>query len=212
MKKVGLAIVAAVAILLGIQQVPGESDKTAFEIITSGDDRVLLVAVAYEPSGDRAVESIVCDAESLTKNGTSGCIEQALQIELWSLIAPPLGPVTVTITMTEDCAAEAVALCLTDTDQETPLAGQTIDVGTGLSGITVQKDGGAATVIITFSTPKSETLSTPSGFFETGTWVGDSDIRAACFLDDDASEASADLDYSGTVDIASFILGVNLAP
>lgn len=213
MKKVGAIILAAVAIVLGVQQVPDEPTKTAATVTISGTDRQLLVAVAYAPSGDRAVASVVCDAESLTKTGSTGNVCGNLQIELWTKTAPAEGvDLPLTITMSDDCAAAAMAVNLTDVDQTTPIAGMRIAVGDSVQSSSADKDGGDATLILVFSDDKSETISTPTGFVEKGNEAGDLIFRAAGFLDDDASEDSAQLNFSGSVYYAAFIVGVNLAP
>jgi len=212
MKRVIAVLATVVAIIIGVQNIPGESDKIAFNITTSGLDRVLVIGVAYKPSGDRAVNSIICDGESLTRTGQVGSLANDIQFELWSLVNPSLGEVPVTITMSEDCEAVASVVNLANVKQDTPFDGEGISVGQSVPAASVTAPGGDATLLMVFNTPKAAALSTPSGFSSMGSEAGEENLfRASCFVDDDASQPSASLSFSEAVDFGAFILGVYLA-
>jgi hypothetical protein len=212
MSKTISSVIAVLALLFSVQSVHGQSDETAFEVTTSGDDRFLAIAVIYTPSGDRAVSSVVCDAEALTKTGQTGSCYCSVQIELWTKINPSSGVVPVTVTMSEACDVKVCAIPLSGVDQTTPIDIQQINVGDNVTDAVAVPDGGDATLIMLLSTPETETISTPSGFVTIGSNAGEGDYRASGFWDDDASEDSAALSFSDYVGFASFILGVNDAP
>ena len=210
-KKVGAYLLLAVAIVVGVQQVTNEPTKTALEVEVTGTDRVLLVAVVYEPAEGRAVEEISAGAKVLAKS--CGTVRQADQIaaELWRVAAPELGTVPVTITMTEDCDAQACVIALTDTAQDTPYAGTDLMVGDAVDDCKLRSMGGEATLLLIFHEPTSRILQLPTGFdLISSQKAGDYTLTMAD--DDDASTKTADLVFDGQVNFAAFTIGVNRAP
>jgi len=183
--------------------------SASFSVDISGDNPVILVAVSYQVATDREVSAITCGSGSLTRVA-HGSLGDKMGAEVWAYVAPADGNPTLTITMTDDCDAEVVPIRLNDAHQVTPVECSGVGIGQDVASASISKCGGDASLLILFE-DSSETFDAPSGFVLLRSDLGGTGARISVYLDDDASESSASLNFGGLVNFTAFLVGINVS-
>jgi hypothetical protein len=187
-----------------------QNEQTTFVVQSDGDDRLLLVGVGYPAGAGRFVKSLVANGQALSRV-TKGALGGIGDLELWSLVAPPVGAVTVVLSLTDDFDAEITADVLKDVDQANPIAHAQVAVGKGVRDSRVFCDGGSATLAIVMTVPPTTDFTTPSGFDLITSAVG-SKARMTVLLDDDRSESAFNLVFTTPAHFGAIVAGINVAP
>lgn len=129
-------------------QIPSTSpNPVTFSHTTSGSDRLLLVSVASQPNDDdgivEEVTGITYGGQPLALVGAEAQTDNA-RVEIWSLVNPPTGPNTVSITFNDafddpvnEEGASAGAVSFTGVHQGTPLGTFASAAASGVSPMTV---------------------------------------------------------------------------
>lgn len=174
----------------------------------SGGEATLALA-AFDCQAGLTVTSITYDGEPLTVLSYEGHLCGYSTVEIWSCESPEGTTNPIVFTMNESVSGEAVAFTIRYVDPADPVYDIGISIGKDGSTYLLEAVGGDATIIVVFSDPDTATLGTPSGFVQELNTDLSTDVRVAVFIDADASEATATLTFSGTVDYVAYIIGVN---
>jgi hypothetical protein len=217
----GLAVTATATALVVMSNLPTgltvttqivqvQNERTSFVVESAGDDRYLLVAAGYPIVTGRAVVAVATSGVSLVRLN-QGRLDGVGALELWGIVNPPLGTLAVTISLTDDFDAEVAAMVLQNVDQSNSVAGAQVAIGKLVPSTNMPLDGGDATALFVMTVPPDRTLATPAGFDLLRMDVGGK-ARLSIFLDDDHSEASANLTFSNIAHFGAIAVGINVAP
>jgi hypothetical protein len=187
-----------------------QNERTSFIVQSEGDDRLLLVGVGYPEGVGKFVESLSANGQALSR-ATKGALGGIGDLELWSLAAPPIGPVTVLLTLTDDFDAEIVADVLKNVDQSNPIHHASVAVGKGVKDSRIFCSGGSATVVFVMTVPPTIDFATPGGYDLITSAVGGK-ARMSVLLDDDRSEDSFNLVFTSLAHFGAIVVSLNVAP
>jgi len=119
-------------------------------------NRLLIVGVSIA-TATTSVSSVTYGAQSLSLVGTQNGQGMQNRIELWSLLAPPSGTATVTVTLGLPAVFGGGAASFADVDQTTPL-GTFVSAGGNSTTPTVTVSSGPGDVVVDTVAARGDTL------------------------------------------------------
>jgi hypothetical protein len=122
---------------------------------TSGVDRLMLVGISINNDDFETVSSVTYNSLPLTLVGSAAEADDS-RVEIWSMVAPPIGTYDVVITFSAQLSRHAIAgvMTFTGVNQSTPLGTFTSASGTSVGPATV--DVSSATNELVFDTVACE--------------------------------------------------------
>ena len=88
--------------------------------VNGGSDRILLVGISND-KGDKSVTGITFGSSKRARAGSEDAPGKKNGVEIWYLLAPPVGPNTITVTLSGSTSIVGGAVSFTGVDQTSPL-------------------------------------------------------------------------------------------
>jgi hypothetical protein len=164
--------------------------------INSGADRLLIVGTS-NAEGNKTITSVKYGTTSLTRAGFQSGGGNKNRVEIWYLIAPPVGKATIIATVSEgNTKVVGGALGLTGVDQATPVTGFVSAQGQGATATLNVTSAAQQLVVDVLSADGNAGTATPAAGqtvrWNTSTGSGGGDVRGAGSIKPGARRLQAD--------------------
>jgi prepilin-type N-terminal cleavage/methylation domain-containing protein len=140
------------------------SSMTVSHATGSGSDRLMLVGISYNNSGDETVTGVTYNGTALTQVGERNNLDDA-QVYIYSLVAPESGTHNVVINFSSalDEGAIAGVMTFTGVDQSTPLGTFASSTGDDSTPATVNISSASGELVFGVVSSEYEALTASSG-------------------------------------------------